>query len=56
MGRDLAVSLGSLDVDTLKRTKSGSSLATVSSIETILSLRESLAEMAEGEGTDGSRS
>ena len=54
MGTDLAVSLGSLD--TLKRTNSGSSVATVSSIETILSLRESLAEIAEGAGTDGSRS
>ena len=54
MGRDLNVSLSSLD--TLKRTNSESSLATVTSIETILSLRESLAEIAEGEGTDGSRS
>ena len=54
MGRDLAVSLSSLD--SLKRTNSGASLATLSSIETILSLRESLAEIAGGEGTGGSRS
>ena len=54
MGRDLAVSLSSLD--SLKRTNSGSSLATVTSIETILSLRESLAGIAGGEGTEGSRS
>merc|ERR1711874_527340 len=53
-GRDLTVSLGSLD--SLKRTNSGSSLATVISIETILSLRESLAQIAEGGGTEGSRS
>ena len=54
MGRDLAVSISSLD--SLKRTNSGSSVATVSSIQTIISLRESLAGIAEGEGTEASHS
>ena len=52
MGRDVGNQGGNtsiLELDSLKRTSSGSSVATVSSIETILSLRESLAEIAVGQ-------
>ena len=54
--RKLSSTSHSLSIDTMKKSLSATSIATLSSIETIASLRESLADIAEGGEDDDSKS